>query len=418
MTAQTEAAQMPWWKEPTKGQWISFLAAWVGWILDAFDFTIFMLAMPDIMKEFGVSSVAATWSITLTLLLRLVGGVVAGSMADRWGRKLPLMISVIWFAVCDGAVAFAPSFTAILVLRTLFGLGMGAEWTSGATLAMENWPERSRGIASGLLQGSWAVGYLLAGAAYGYVVPAFGWRALFIIAAVPALLVLPIRFWVPESPDWQKAAGQKKQSFKDLLGEGIVTRLVWASLVMAFGLGAYYGLTAMYPTMLTKQFGLQKQGVGNLVMLFNVGMMVGSILCGRLASKRGVAVAVAIPSLGVLPFLALYVGVVPSLLWLGAFIGGALGAACTGVTPLLLTSLFPAEIRGRCVGIVYHAGAVLAAFTPTTMAMLVERGGFSYAQSIALMAGVCEVGMVAALFLRPKAAQGEADVGSPAPALH
>jgi SHS family lactate transporter-like MFS transporter len=120
----------------------------------------------------------------------------------------------------------------------------------------------------------------------------------------------------------------------------------------------------------------------------------------------------------VLPFLALYVGMVPSLLWLGAFIGGALGAACTGVTPLLLTSLFPPDIRGRCVGIVYHVGAVLAAFTPTAMAMLTERGGFTFSQSIALMAGVCEVGMVAALFLRPRSARVEADAGSPTPALH
>ena len=113
------------------------------------------------------------------------------------------MISLVWFAVCDGGVAFAPSFKAVLILRTLFGFGMGAEWTSGATLAMENWPARSRGIASGVLQGSWAVGYLLAALAYGWVVPHFGWRALFLVAAAPAILVLPIRIWVPESEEWK-----------------------------------------------------------------------------------------------------------------------------------------------------------------------------------------------------------------------
>src|SRR5688500_3856434 len=138
--------ELSWWREPTRGQWCTFLAAWFGWVLDAFDFTIFILVMPDIAREFGVSATATTASITLTLLVRLLGGFAAGAAADRWGRKLPLMLSVVWFAVCDGAVFFAPSFAWLLVLRTLFGFGMGAEWTAGATLAMENWPERSRGI--------------------------------------------------------------------------------------------------------------------------------------------------------------------------------------------------------------------------------------------------------------------------------
>ena len=147
------SVSIPWWKEPTKGQWASFSAAWIGWVMDAFDFTVFLLVMKQITEEFGTSYTSTAGSIALTLLMRLVGGVVAGWAADRWGRKLPLMISVIWFAVCDGLIAFAPSFTWVLVLRTLFGFGMGAEWTSGATLAMENWPARSRGIASGILQG-------------------------------------------------------------------------------------------------------------------------------------------------------------------------------------------------------------------------------------------------------------------------
>src|SRR5688572_17880496 len=145
-TPMTTIKQIPWWKEPTKAQYTTFFAAWAGWVLDAFDFTIFLLVMPHIEAEFGVKHVATTGAIALTLLARLAGGYFAGKAADRWGRKLPLLISIIWFALCDGAVALAPSFTMILVLRTLFGLGMGAEWTCGTTLAMENWPQRSRGI--------------------------------------------------------------------------------------------------------------------------------------------------------------------------------------------------------------------------------------------------------------------------------
>jgi SHS family lactate transporter-like MFS transporter len=154
----------PWWREPNRDQWIAFSAAWLGWVLDAFDFTIFLLVLPEIAEELGVSQTATAGTITLTLLLRLLGGFAAGALADRYGRKLPLMISMVWFAVCDGMVAFAPSFGWVLVLRTLFGFGMGAEWTSGATLALESWPQRSRAVASGILQGSWACGYLLAAA--------------------------------------------------------------------------------------------------------------------------------------------------------------------------------------------------------------------------------------------------------------
>ncbi len=408
MTTESGARPLPWWKEPTRGQWMTFLAAWVGWVLDAFDFTIYLLVMPEMAKEFGVGVTALAVSITLTLLLRLAGGVAAGAVADRWGRKLPLMLSIVWLALCDGAVAFAPSLTWVLVLRTLFGFGMGAEWTSGATLAMENWPERSRGIASGILHGGWAVGYLLAAVVSGFVVPLWGWRALFLIAAVPALLALPIRFGVPESFDREKAAAERQaRSSQELTGKGLVTRLVWGSLVMAFNFGGYYGLTSLYAVLLKTELGVTTQGVSVLVAIFNVGMLLGTAVCGALASRLGVARAVAIAAFGTLPFLPLYVGMEPELLWLGAFMGGLFGAAPPGIAPLLLTSLFPASIRGKCVGLVFHVGAFVAAFLPTGMAALVEHSGFTYAQVLMLAGGVNLVAMAGALLLRPKATLDE-----------
>lgn len=282
------AARPPaWWREPTRPQWVSFTAAWLGWVLDGFDFTIFLLAMRDISREFGVTYVATAGSITLTLLMRLAGGVAAGALADRFGRKLPLMISIVWFAVCDGAVAFAPSFAWVLVFRTLFGFGMGAEWTSGATLAMENWPERSRGIASGILQGSWAIGYILAAIAYASIVPAWGWRALFIVAALPALLVLPIRIWVPESPDWKAAvAARPRITLADLLREKVIVLVAWASLLWATSFAVYYGLTGLWPALLMGELGRAPGDVAGLVIVFNVGMMAGAIACGTAASDR------------------------------------------------------------------------------------------------------------------------------------
>jgi MFS transporter, SHS family, lactate transporter len=402
-------SSVPWWREPTRGQWLTFVAAWVGWVLDAFDFTIFLLVMPAISREFHVGVTATAGSITLTLLLRLVGGVAAGAAADRWGRKLPLMISLLWFAACDGAVAFAPSFAWVLALRTLFGFGMGAEWTSGATLAMENWPARSRGIASGVLQGSWAIGYLLAAVASAWVLPHWGWRGLFLVAAAPALLVLPIRAWVPESAEWQarrndaraqhsgasaqqKVANAPRSDATAQLGP-FATRIAWASAVMACGFGAYYALSGLYPTLLDS-LGRGSGQIAHYVTLFNVGMMAGAIVTGILAARHGVARAVAIPALLSLPALPLYVGASPPLLGAGAFLGGALAVGFTGVTPLFLTGLFPAELRARAVGIVYHLGALFAAFVPTGIAALAQHAHVPLSRAILVTAVLCEVSLV------------------------
>lgn len=407
---------MPWWREPTRPQWISFLAAWAGWVLDGFDFTIFLLAMPAIAREFGVTWVATAGSITLTLLFRLAGGVAAGWAADRWGRKLPLMISIVWFALCDGAVAFAPTFGWVLVFRTLFGFGMGAEWTSGATLAMENWPRRSRGIASGVLQGSWAVGYILAAVAAAAIVPAYGWRALFVVAALPALLVLPIRIWVPESPDWKaERAAAPRTSPRDLLAPGVMGKLVWASLLWAASFGIYYGLTGLWPALLTTELGHGPSEVARLVILFNVGMMVGAVTWGTLAARKGVVLALTVPILALLPALPLYVGVAPGALWVGALLAGATGAGISGVTPLLLTSLFPAAVRARAVGIVYHVGALLAAGTPTLVAALAAGGARPLSQAIGVVVAAAAALTLAILFLRPRGALGAAPGAEPDP---
>ncbi len=386
---------------PTRAQVATFTAAWAGWVMDAFDFTAFLLVMPEIEKTFGVKHSASAGAIALTLLMRLVGGFIAGKAADKWGRKLPLLISVVWFAVCDGAIAMAPSFTFVLVLRTLFGLGMGAEWTSGTTLAMENWPKKSRGIASGVLQGSWAVGYLLAAAASAIVVPRFGWRALFVVTALPALLVLPLRSFVPESEEWKKAAKSRIAPLSELFKStpGLLGRAVWGCFAMAAGFGAYYALTGLYPTILKVELGQDARGTFFLVALFNVGMMLGSIATGWLAAKKSVSLAIAIPaglSIFVLPF---YVGHEPGHLSIGAFLGGAFGAGFAGVTPMLLTSMFPAEARARLVGIVYHVGAFFAGFVPLLTATLAERTGMTLGTAVMAVTASLEACLVALVLL-------------------
>ncbi len=391
---------VPFWKEPTKAQYATFFAAWVGWVLDAFDFTVFLLVMPHIEKEFGVKHVATAGSIALTLLARLVGGWFAGKAADRWGRKLPLLISVVWFAVCDGAVALAPSFTAILVLRTLFGLGMGAEWTSGTTLAMENWPARSRGIASGVLQGSWAVGYLLAGVVSAYVVPHYGWRALFVVAALPALAALPMRAFVPESDEWKKerAGSTVEPTLRELFAKhpGLLRRTIWGCFAMAAGFGAYYAVTGPYPKMLFTELGFNEGGVARLIVVFNIGMMIGSTVWGVVASKRGVAWGLAIPAGVALLVLPLYAGRIEGglALTVGAALAGIFAVGFSGVTPLLLTGLFPAAGRARLVGLVYHIGALFAGFVPMGVAALAEHSGMTLGKSLWLVSSVLELALL------------------------
>jgi len=400
----TERA-VPWWKEPTKGQWMSFLAAWVGWVMDAFDFTIYLLAVPAITKELGVTTTSAMWVLTATLTCRLLGGMVAGAAADRWGRKLPLMLSLIWFAIFDGSIFFADSYVAILVLRTLFGFGMGAEWTAGATLAMENWPARSRGIASGVLQGSWAIGYFLAAAVSGWV-PEAQWRWLFLIAVAPALLAVPIRFWVPESPEFLARKGPvKKEPLLDLSAfRGQGTGMALAVLLMALGFAVYYGLTGLYTAMLSSVHHVDAVHRAHLLMWFNAGMLAGAAGCGWLAGRYGARVAIGVPASLMVLCLPLYLGlgVSPDLLWVGAILGGVFGAGFCGVTPLLLTSFFPSNVRARSVGFAYHAGAFAAGFVPTGTSALAGTSGLSLAWSMAVVVGASLVLLVAALFIPVK----------------
>src|SRR5438874_12206307 len=202
MAAVETVDNIPWWKEPTKDQWLAWVAAWLGWTLDAFDFTIFLLIMLPIAQEFNVPLTAVTAVFTLTLWMRLVGATAAGWLADRVGRKTPLMISIAWYSLCNLIAGLSPTFWFLFLFRALLGIGMGAEWPAGAALAMETWPIRSRGFMAGVLQSSWGLGSLLSSAAYGLLYNSIGWRGLLILGVLPALLLVYIRFFVKEPAVW------------------------------------------------------------------------------------------------------------------------------------------------------------------------------------------------------------------------
>src|SRR6476660_330626 len=214
--AMAEAAQVPWYKEPTKDQWYAWWAAWLGWTLDAFDFTVFLLIIKPIADEFHVPTTEVAIVFTLTLWMRLGGAVASGWLADRIGRKTPLMISIFWYSICNFIAGFSPTFLFLLIFRTLLGIGMGAEWPAGAALAMESWSQRSRGFMSGVLQGSWSIGFLLSSVIYGLFYDYIGWRGMLWIGVLPALSIVWIRYYVKQPPVWVENRRQQREQNREV----------------------------------------------------------------------------------------------------------------------------------------------------------------------------------------------------------
>src|SRR3954453_16016160 len=214
MSASVKSSKsLPWWKEPTKDQWYAYSAAWLGWTLDAFDFTVFLFIIGPIADEFKVPVTEVTIVFTLTLWMRLLGATAAGWLGDRIGRRWPLMISILWYSFCNFIAGFSPTFIFLLIFRTLLGIGMGAEWPAGAALAMESWPTRSRGLMSAVLQNSWAIGYLISALLYATIYDYIGWRGMLWLGVLPALVVVWIRFYVKEPEIWvENQRLQKAQS--------------------------------------------------------------------------------------------------------------------------------------------------------------------------------------------------------------
>ncbi|HMK67403.1 MAG TPA: MFS transporter, partial [Stellaceae bacterium] len=284
------APQLPWWKEPTKDQWLAWIAAWLGWTLDAFDFTIFLLIMVPIAQSFGVDLISVTAVFTITLWLRLVGAVGSGWLADRIGRKTPLMISILWYSICNFAAGLAPSFLLLFVFRALLGIGMGAEWPAGAALAMESWPARSRGLMSGVLQGSWSLGFLLSSAAYGLLYDSIGWRGLLMLGVLPALAVVWIRIYVKEPAVWAENRRLQREQKKetraplfDIFRWRMLPNTLTACLWMASGFVVYYSVYGMFATHLQKDLHLAPAMIAMPIALANLLSFLAQGFWGMLA---------------------------------------------------------------------------------------------------------------------------------------
>jgi SHS family lactate transporter-like MFS transporter len=411
---------VPWWKEPTKDQWYAYVAAWLGWTLDAFDFTIFLLIMLPISKEFGVPLTEVTFVFTITLWLRLLGATGSGWLADRMGRKKPLMISILWYSICNFIAGFSPTFAFLFIFRALLGIGMGADWPAGAALAMESWPARSRGFMSGFLQGSWGIGFALSSLAYGFLYDSIGWRGLLWIGILPALTVVWIRFYVKEPPVWaenkQKQTAEQQEVklplftiFKPKYLFNTLTGIVW----MAASFCVYYSIYALFSTYLQKEMQWTPLMVATPLFWANIVVLLGSVIWGAVSDRYGRRAAIATPAIIAIFVTPLYLYTQnPTIVILAFILQGMLGGSIYGQNPSYLTERFPTEVRATAAGFVYHQGAIWGGLiAPLISYFAVERGmGFAMPMMISTIASLVVVVISIALSPETRGKQFTADI--------
>src|SRR5256886_12592784 len=266
----------------------TFLACFLGWALDAFDFFLLTFVIVPMARDFDRSVADLSYAITITLAMRPVGAFVFGLLGDRFGRRIPLMIDIIFYSAMELLTAFSPNYTVLLVFRALYGIGMGGEWGLGASLTMESLPADSRGLFSGILQQGYMFGYLFAAAVYGIVFPIFGWRALFVVGALPALLVIYIRAKVPESPVWlrQRSTVNFWASLGDILKRHWLLFIYVIMLMTAFN-AMSHGTQDMYQTFLGQQRGFSVKEKSIIGIVYAVGGICGGIVVGHLSQQFG-----------------------------------------------------------------------------------------------------------------------------------
>ena len=355
------------------------LAGFLGWTLDAFDFFVVVFLFDTLAKQFGVSKQQIVNTTFATLAMRPVGALLFGLLADRYGRRVPLMANVIYFSLIELACGFAPNFTLFLVLRALFGIGMGGEWGVGASLAMEAAPTRLRGILSGILQSGYSIGYLLAAIAARFLLPLWGWRPMFWIGALPALLALYIRTKVPESEAWKQ---HRAASTGDVLRvvAGQWRRFLYLVLLMTFMMFLSHGTQDLYPDFLQEVHKVSAIGRANIAMIYNVGAIVGAILFGLLSQaagrRKGMLAALGL-SLLVIPLWAFSGSL--TLLVIGAFVMQMGVQGAWGVIPVHLSELSADAARGLMPGLAYQLGILFASPTNSIEFALHHRFGYQWA---------------------------------------
>jgi len=370
----------------------AFYASFLGWTLDAFDFFLLVFVVRAIASDFRVQVADAAAAITATLMLRPVGALLFGWLADRFGRRPVLMADILLYSLLELASAFAPSLAALLVLRALFGIAMGGEWGVGASLVMETIPSRSRGMISGVLQEGYALGYLLAAVVYGLFFKAIGWRGMFVLGVVPALLSLYIAVQVKESPGWERGRHRADRPglFRSLR-EHWKLFLYVIGLMTAFNFFSH-GTQDLYPTFLQAQRGLSPHTVSVLAVVANTGAIIGGIWFGAYSQRVGRRRAIITAALLALPVIPLWAfATTPLLLGAGAFLIQLAVQGAWGVVPVHLNELSPDEVRGTFPGLAYQLGNLFASVNAVFQARFAASHGGNYALALAMVAGITAV---------------------------
>ncbi|MHB8214607.1 MAG: MFS transporter [Candidatus Sulfotelmatobacter sp.] len=353
----------------------TFIACFLGWSLDAFDFFILTFCVSAIATRFEAKVSAVAEAIFLTLAMRPVGAFLFGLMADRYGRRITLMVDIVAYSVFELASAFAPSLKILLITRALFGIAMGGEWGVGAALAFETLPAEGRGFFSGLLQEGYAVGYLMAALVYRTLFPLVGWRGMFVVGALPAFLIIYIRTKVEESPAWLQ--GKVTRDSGSHVGKDIMTYVgtFIFLVVLMFSFNSFsHGTQDLYPTFLQKDHHFTPQTVGLIAIIANIGAIFGGVVFGTWSEKIGRRKAIVIAALLAIPVIRLwaYSHTVP-LLALGGFLMQFMIQGAWGVIPAHLNELSPPAVRGTFPGFAYQLGNLLSSRNVVIQAKLAEQ---------------------------------------------
>lgn len=364
----------------------AMVAGFLGWTLDAFDFFLVVISVPAIMADFHKTKVQVTFSLTLTLMFRPIGAFIFGLLADRFGRRWPMMINLVFFSIIEVATGLTHSWTTFLILRALFGIGMGGEWGVGASLVMEKVSPRWRGVLSGLLQEGYAFGNLLSALAAHFLLDSVGWRPLFFLGGAPALLAIFVRFGVKESAVWEKT---KSESWRQL-GRGIAANgkiFFYLVALMAMMNLSSHGTQDSYPTFLKEFWKFSNAQFTNLVMISMVGAILGGLTFGLASDRFGRRRCMALAFVGAIlcvPVWAFSQSHV--MLGIGAFFMQFMVQGAWGIIPAHISELSPDKVRGFLPGFAYQCGNLIAAGIATGQAALAER--YSFASTLAVTATI------------------------------
>jgi SHS family lactate transporter-like MFS transporter len=361
---------------PPRDALFALLAGFLGWTLDAFDFFLVPISVSAIAKEFKADEATILFSTTLTLTFRPLGAFIFGLLADRYGRRIPMMANLVFFSAIEVATGFAPTLTVFFILRALFGIGMGGEWGVGASLVMEKVPPRWRGVLSGLLQEGYAVGFLLAAVAAHFVLARHGWRPLFFLGGLPALLAVFIRFFVKESEVWKRS---KAESWSHL-GRAIQSHwklFLYLVLLMSMMNFASHGTQDAYPAFMKKHHGFDEERYTNVVMVTMSGAIFGGLAFGLSSDLFGRRRMMIVAFAGALAAVAPW-AFSEEVMWIaaGGFLMQFMVQGAWGIVPAHISELAPDQVRGFLPGFAYQCGNLLAASIGWLEASLGPRYGY------------------------------------------